>query len=256
MCDMASSPRAGVVVMRHQSASLSGGSWLSPPTRGLREPFCGRDHDRWNDRRRPHNLDPPARGHAPPRHSGAAHDRRPRAKRNPAHEGAGGVGASVYGRAIRGHVRAGRGFRMRAVAVPDLDDSIAAAEAELAELAKRRTAVAGRLTVLRQQRGDDTQAAVVADAPPADWPAARKVELFRSLVLRAGRRVRGSLGERSQAPRRLRAAVRKRVEARHLREAACPLRCVPEPSLRNPGRGGAARASPGSARHGDLSAPR
>lgn len=70
---------------------------------------------------------------------------------------------------------------MRAVAVPDLDDSIAAAEAELVELAERRSAVAGRLTVLRRQRAGDTRAAVVAHTPPADWPAARKVELFRSL---------------------------------------------------------------------------
>ncbi|MCA1681153.1 MAG: restriction endonuclease subunit R, partial [Actinobacteria bacterium] len=67
------------------------------------------------------------------------------------------------------------------MAVSDLDDSIAAAEAELAELAERRTAVAGRLTVLRQQRGGVTQPAVLADSSPADWPAARKVELFRSL---------------------------------------------------------------------------
>jgi hypothetical protein len=97
---------------------------------------------------------------------------------------------------------------MRAMAVEDLDRAIAAAEAELAELADRRTAVAGRLAALRQQRGSDTQEDLTPESAPADWPAVRKVELFRSLFRGREDVFAVRWEKRGERLRRLRAAVR------------------------------------------------
>ena len=62
-----------------------------------------------------------------------------------------------------------------------LDDVIAAAEAELASLDARRTAAAKRLAALSEQRGCSTVEARAPKGASTDWPAAHKVELFRSL---------------------------------------------------------------------------
>lgn len=64
--------------------------------------------------------------------------------------------------------------------VSDIDQAIAAAEAELANLDARRTAVAERLSVLEEQRQARSQS--ISDREGShQWPASRKVELFRSL---------------------------------------------------------------------------
>jgi len=70
---------------------------------------------------------------------------------------------------------------MTGVAVEDLESAIAAAEAELADLAARRAAATDRVVALREQRAHLEAEAPGADEEPANWPAARKVELFRSL---------------------------------------------------------------------------
>lgn len=67
------------------------------------------------------------------------------------------------------------------MAIEDLDGAIATAEAELAGLVQRRGEVAEHLAVLRQQRGGVPRDGADAEVAPVDWPAARKVELFRSL---------------------------------------------------------------------------
>lgn len=66
------------------------------------------------------------------------------------------------------------------MAIEDFDGAIATAEAELADLVQRRGEVVEHLAVLRQQRGGPRDGAD-AEVAPDDWPAARKVELFRSL---------------------------------------------------------------------------
>ncbi len=62
-----------------------------------------------------------------------------------------------------------------------IHDAIEAAEAELAELLARRTVVMEQLAALRRQRSADSRDRAGGDPGPSDWPAARKVELFRSL---------------------------------------------------------------------------
>ena len=62
-----------------------------------------------------------------------------------------------------------------------IHDAIEAAEAELAELLARRTVVMEQLAALRRQRSADSRDKAGGDPGPSDWPAARKVELFRSL---------------------------------------------------------------------------
>jgi hypothetical protein len=70
---------------------------------------------------------------------------------------------------------------MTGVAVEDLEAAIAAAEAELADLAARHAATTDHVVALREQRARLEAEARGADEEPDNWPAARKVELFRSL---------------------------------------------------------------------------
>jgi len=67
------------------------------------------------------------------------------------------------------------------MAVEDLDQAIAVAEAEVADLAGRRAAAAVRLAELREHRSRTSSGPVGREDAPADWPPRRKVELFRSL---------------------------------------------------------------------------
>jgi superfamily II DNA or RNA helicase len=77
-------------------------------------------------------------------------------------------------------VRAGRACRMRVVSGEDLERAIAVAEAELADLDARRAAVAEHLFGLAEQRNACLLTSQ-SDGSSADWSAARKLELFRSL---------------------------------------------------------------------------
>ncbi len=63
----------------------------------------------------------------------------------------------------------------------DLDQTIAAAEAEVAELAAQGAAAAERLVALRQRRSRSSPGSDDSVATPAEWSPMRKVELFRSL---------------------------------------------------------------------------
>ena len=65
--------------------------------------------------------------------------------------------------------------------VDDIDQAIATAEAELADLDARRAAVAGRLSALEEQRTVRSPAKGGRDHSSNEWSATRKVELFRSL---------------------------------------------------------------------------
>ena len=113
--------------------------------------------------------------------------------------------------------------------VDDINQAIATAEAELADLDARRAAIAERLSALEEQR--TARPPVMADRDGSDeWSASRKVELFRSLFRRRDDVFAVRWGERREAASRLRAALRERV-ARHLREAARQVRRVPEPGV-------------------------
>ena len=65
--------------------------------------------------------------------------------------------------------------------VDDLDQTIAAAEAEVAELAAQGAVAAERLVALRQRRSRSSPGSDDSVATPAEWSPMRKVELFRSL---------------------------------------------------------------------------
>jgi len=65
--------------------------------------------------------------------------------------------------------------------VDDLDQTIAAAEAEVAELAAQGAVAAERLAALRQRRSRSSPGSDDSVATPAEWSPMRKVELFRSL---------------------------------------------------------------------------
>jgi hypothetical protein len=65
------------------------------------------------------------------------------------------------------------------MAVDDLEAAIAVAETELADLAARHAAATERVAALRRERA--RLEAKPSRTAPSAWPAARKVELFRSL---------------------------------------------------------------------------
>jgi hypothetical protein len=118
---------------------------------------------------------------------------------------------------------------------PDqLDDAIAEAAAELADLDARRTAAAERLAALSEQRSRDAVEAPAPDGPSAEWPAAHKVELFRSLF--RGRddafavRWENTAKERSgYAPRCSNEWKRGICEKPRVRCGACPNQAFLEP---------------------------
>jgi hypothetical protein len=70
---------------------------------------------------------------------------------------------------------------MSDLAVEDLDAAIAAAEAELADLAAQHAAATTHVADLRDRRARLEADRSQTEGAPADWSAARKVELFRSL---------------------------------------------------------------------------
>jgi superfamily II DNA or RNA helicase len=116
---------------------------------------------------------------------------------------------------------------MLGVPLDGLDQAIAAAEAEVADLAAQTTAVSEHLARLRSQRTLGFSGSPDRVESPADWPPMRKVELFRSLFrgreeLFAARWENAAKGRAGYAPRCANEWQRGVCEKPRIRCGACP----------------------------------